>query len=98
MDASVVGTRRWAGARDDLGVLVLHGLGSTVQSVRPLAEGLAERGFAVSAPLLPGHGQTVEAFAPLDVDADLLLSVTYEHLELALSADLSARPVALEQM
>jgi carboxylesterase len=28
-----------------------------------LAEGLAERGFAVSAPLLPGHGETVEAFA-----------------------------------
>jgi hypothetical protein len=32
------------------------------------------------------------------VDADLLLSGTVEHLELRLSADLSARPVALEQM
>jgi carboxylesterase len=58
----VVGTRRWPGTRDDLGVLVLHGFGSTVQSVAPVAEGIAERGFAVSAPLLPGHGRTVAAF------------------------------------
>jgi hypothetical protein len=52
---------------------------------------------------VPGHVTRVELpasahVAPLDVDADLLLSVTFEHLELALSADLSARPVALEQM
>jgi carboxylesterase len=56
-------TSRWPGARDDIGVLVLHGLGSTVQSVRPLAEALADRGWPVSAPLLPGHGETVAAFA-----------------------------------
>ena len=66
MDPAQVGTRRWPGTRDDLGVLVLHGFGSTVQSVLPLAEGIAERGFAVTAPLLPGHGETVEAFGRTD--------------------------------
>ena len=63
MELSVVATRRWPGSRDYLGVLVLHGFGSTVQSVRPLAEGLAAQGFPVTAPLLPGHGQSVSAFA-----------------------------------
>ena len=57
-----VATCRWPGETDELGVLVLHGLGSTVQSVRPLAQGLAARGWAVSAPLLPGHGRSVAAF------------------------------------
>ncbi|HTW97946.1 MAG TPA: alpha/beta fold hydrolase, partial [Acidimicrobiales bacterium] len=38
------------------GVLVLHGLTATVATVRPLAEAIADAGFAVEAPLLPGHG------------------------------------------
>lgn len=45
-----------SGARAETAVLVLHGITSTPQMVRPVAERLAEQGYAVSAPLLPGHG------------------------------------------
>lgn len=42
------------------GVLVLHGFTGNPQSVRPLAEGLADAGFSVEMPLLSGHGTVVE--------------------------------------
>jgi carboxylesterase len=42
-------------------VLCLHGFTGTPFEVRPLAESLAGQGFTVSAPLLAGHGDTVEA-------------------------------------
>jgi carboxylesterase len=41
-----------------LGVLLCHGFTGTPQSMRPWGEYLAARGFAVRAPLLPGHGTT----------------------------------------
>ena len=44
------------GARADTAVLLVHGLTSSPQMVRPVAERAAEQGYAVSAPLLPGHG------------------------------------------
>jgi carboxylesterase len=43
-----------------IGCLVVHGLTSTPQSVRALAETFAERGIDVEAVLLPGHGTTPE--------------------------------------
>jgi carboxylesterase len=46
------------GARAATGVLCIHGLTATPQMVRPVAENLADLGYAVSAPLLPGHGRT----------------------------------------
>jgi carboxylesterase len=45
-----------SGALSQLGVLVLHGFTGNPVSVRPLAELLSGRGFAVEMPLLPGHG------------------------------------------
>lgn len=39
-----------------IGVLVVHGFTGTPQSMRPWAEHLAEAGFTVSLPRLPGHG------------------------------------------
>lgn len=45
------------------GVLLLHGFGGSPLEVEPLAERLAERGFTVSVPLLPGHGATPREFA-----------------------------------
>lgn len=45
------------------GALLLHGFGDTPQSMRGLAEHLHGRGWTVRAPLLPGHGRTLEAFA-----------------------------------
>lgn len=44
------------GERADTAVLLMHGMTSSPQMVRPVAEHLAEQGFTVSAPLLPGHG------------------------------------------
>jgi len=44
---------------NDVGCLLVHGFTGTPQNVRPLADYLARRGLAVSAPRLPGHGTTV---------------------------------------
>ena len=46
-----------------MGVVLLHGFGDTPQTVAALARQLREKGFDVSAPLLPGHGRTLEQFA-----------------------------------
>jgi carboxylesterase len=43
-------------------VLLLHGFGDSPQSIAFLAKRLYERGFAVYAPLLPGHGRTLRDF------------------------------------
>ncbi|HHY89339.1 MAG TPA: alpha/beta fold hydrolase [Chloroflexi bacterium] len=40
------------------GILLLHGFTATTVEMRYLAEELHRRGYTVSAPLLPGHGQT----------------------------------------
>jgi carboxylesterase len=42
------------------GALVLHGFTGSPVSMRPLAEVLADAGFAVELPRLPGHGTAVE--------------------------------------
>lgn len=43
-------------------MLLLHGFGDTPQTLGYLAAALHEAGFTVRAPLLPGHGSTVEEF------------------------------------
>ena len=47
----------------DRAVLMLHGFGDTPQTLEYLAGYLHSRGWAVRAPLLPGHGRTLDAFA-----------------------------------
>jgi len=42
--------------------LLLHGFGGEPFEMLPLAEALSAGGFPVSAPLLPGHGESVEAW------------------------------------
>jgi carboxylesterase len=39
-----------------IGILLLHGFTGSPISLRPLAELLSRRGFAIEVPLLPGHG------------------------------------------
>jgi len=46
-----------------VGCLLLHGFTGTPAEMRSLAEWLAERGYSVRAPLLPGHGSRVEDLA-----------------------------------
>jgi len=42
------------------GVLVLHGFTGNPYTMRSLAEAIAEAGFSVELPRLPGHGTTIE--------------------------------------
>lgn len=44
------------------GILLLHGFGDTPQTLGLLASHLNENGYDVRAPLLPGHGRSVESF------------------------------------
>ncbi|MEO5903398.1 MAG: alpha/beta fold hydrolase [Gemmatimonadaceae bacterium] len=44
------------------GILLLHGFGDTPQTLRFLAQKLHSAGYDVRAPLLPGHGRTIESF------------------------------------
>lgn len=43
-----------------IGILLLHGLTATTAEVRLLATALHQRGYTISAPLLPGHGTNPE--------------------------------------
>ena len=54
--------------RGKAAVLIVHGTGDTPQSLAPLAESLAERGYSVSAPLLPGHGRSLAALSRASAD------------------------------
>lgn len=49
-----------SGVNGDIGMLLIHGFTGSPASMRPLAEDLAERGFSVELPLLPGHGTDVK--------------------------------------
>lgn len=42
------------------GALIVHGLTATPATMAPTIEAMEEAGYVVSAPLLPGHGTTVE--------------------------------------
>lgn len=48
---------------NDPAVLLLHGFGDTPQTLEYLASALHARGWTVRAPLLPGHGRTLPAWA-----------------------------------
>ena len=50
----------WKGGPD--GVLAVHGFSGSPHSMRPWARFLAERGYAVEMPRLPGHGTSPEDF------------------------------------
>lgn len=45
------------------GVLLLHGFGDTPQTLGLLVEHLHSAGFGIRAPLLPGHGRSIQAFS-----------------------------------
>jgi carboxylesterase len=45
------------------GLLLLHGFGDTPQTLHYLADHLHAQGWGVRAPLLPGHGRTLDEFA-----------------------------------
>jgi len=57
-----------SGARARRGIMLLHGFTGSPVSLRPIAEMLARRGFAVELPLLPGHGTTWRKMLPTRYD------------------------------
>ena len=50
-------------------ILLLHGYNDSPQAVAPLAQALHDAGWTVYAPVLPGHGRTLQAFASSGADA-----------------------------
>jgi carboxylesterase len=80
--------------RGTAGVLVLHGFTGSPQSVRPWAEHLAEAGFTIRLPLLPGHGRTWQAMAKTGwsdwyATADAALTELVERCDVVYVAGLS---------
>jgi carboxylesterase len=68
-DGIVVGAEGFTLARPGApAVLLLHGAGDTPQTLRYLGDALFARGFHVEAPLLPGHGRTLDAFRRTSAD------------------------------
>ena len=58
------GCEPWSAEGGPNGVLVLHGFTGNPQSMRPLAGALADAGYTVDLPLLPGHGTSLEDLVP----------------------------------
>jgi len=54
----MTGAEPFTHAGSDVGVLLCHGFTGTPQSLRPWGEYLANRGYTVRVPRLPGHGTT----------------------------------------
>ncbi|MEA2460918.1 MAG: carboxylesterase [Actinomycetota bacterium] len=54
------GAEEFAFGEGPVGALLIHGFTGSPQGMRGLGEYLAERGIAVAAPRLPGHGTTWE--------------------------------------
>src|SRR5580658_3509266 len=58
------GAEPYSATGDTRGGLVLHGFTGNPQSMRGLALALADAGFTVEMPLLPGHGTDIEDMLP----------------------------------
>ncbi len=58
------GAEPYSATGDGRGALVLHGFTGSPHSVRGLAVALADAGFTVELPLLPGHGTAMEDMLP----------------------------------
>jgi carboxylesterase len=58
------GAEPYSATGDARGALVLHGFTGNPQSMRDLALALADAGFSVELPLLPGHGTDIADMLP----------------------------------
>ncbi len=58
------GAEPYSATGDGRGALVLHGFTGNPQSMRGLALALADAGFTVEMPLLPGHGTAIDDMVP----------------------------------
>jgi carboxylesterase len=60
----IPGAEPYSASGDARGALVLHGFTGNPQSMRGLAVALADAGFTVEMPLLPGHGTDIDDMLP----------------------------------
>lgn len=68
-------------AEPTAGALVLHGFTSTVASMRPVADAVADAGYDLELPLLPGHGTQWQDLASTPAHAILeAVSAAYDRL------------------
>ncbi len=51
-----------------IGVLLVHGFTGSPASMKPWAQALADQGYAVEVPLLPGHGTRWQDLNRVEVD------------------------------
>jgi carboxylesterase len=58
-------SRDGQGPLADIGILLVHGFTGSPVSLRPLAELLSKRGFAIEMPRLPGHGTQARDLLPM---------------------------------
>ncbi len=82
----IPGAEPWSHAGGRAGALVLHGFTGNPSSMRGVAEALAEAGFTVELPLLPGHGTKVEDMLPTTFH-DWLATAEASYLSLAERCD-----------
>ena len=61
----IPGAEPYSATGDARGALVLHGFTGNPQSMRGLARALADAGFTVEMPLLPGHGTDISDMVPI---------------------------------
>ena len=81
-DGIVIGGSGFELPRDGgAAIMLVHGGGDTPQTLRYLSAHLHERGFAIAAPLLPGHGRTLRDFARVTAD-ELIAAVRSEYAAL----------------
>jgi len=69
-----------------VGVLLSHGFTGSPVSIRPWAQYLADHGYSVSVPLLPGHGTTVADMLPTRF-ADYEAAIESAYADLAAQCD-----------
>jgi carboxylesterase len=83
IDASIIKGAETIDMREEgsHGVLLLHGFGDTPQTLALYAKHLSKSGFAVFAPLLPGHGRTLDAFVRSRAD-DWILAAKDAFIEM----------------
>lgn len=60
----MAGAEPFSASGGPAGALVLHGFTGSPHSMRGIAQALANAGFTVELPLLPGHGTAVEDMVP----------------------------------
>ena len=69
-----------------IGVLLSHGFTGSPASMRPWGEFLAQHGYAVAVPRLPGHGTTVEEMLPTRF-SDYTEAIEVAYTDLAAECD-----------